>query len=166
MQELHFPEHILIPWCIDLQSWISSDVIPHLQRAHGKGQGSRGDSLKWLLSAKPREWLCFCSKCVLQIFWFAFRCIPIATEFIIFVLKEREKVSFPKSSFNNNSLRKTVLMRYRIPYGILYLFREPPVPDQWVFKKKKKKCCFKIQAWQFVYFQVLWIRYLMVIPKS
>lgn len=54
MQELHFPEHILIPRCIDLQPWISSNVIPHLQRAHGKGRGSRGDRLEWLLSAKSR----------------------------------------------------------------------------------------------------------------
>lgn len=125
MQEVHFPERFLILWCIDVQPWGLSNAIPHLQEntsSCGKHRGNEGESPRNCSPLKPWEFLCFCAKCGTQIFGFAFTRNHTAAGFIIFVLKERERLSPPESPCNNNSSGKTVFMIHRIPRGSLDLF--------------------------------------------
>lgn len=107
MQEVHFPEHFLILWWIDVQPWSLSNAVPHLQKKKylisWKTPGNEGDSPRNCSPLEPREFLCFCAKCGTQIFGFAFTRSHTAAGFIIFVLKERERLCPPKSPCNNNS---------------------------------------------------------------
>lgn len=133
MQEEHFPERFLIPWWIDVQPWslsnentssprkylIIAKKIPHLVE---NTRGMREPAPGIALFLEPREFLSFCAECGTQIFGFAFTRSHTAAGFIIFVLRERERLCPPKSPCSNNSSGKTVFMVHRIPYGSLYLF--------------------------------------------